>query len=128
MELQKVDEKNFETTVLKPGIVLIDCWAEWCGGCKEFDPIFDRIADLHPDHTFARLDTQAEEKLVEDLGIKHIPSLLLFRDGILLYKQPGNFDENALEDIVSQAESLDMDLVRAEITAARDEERKSGVA
>jgi thioredoxin 1 len=128
MELQQVDRNNFKETVSKPGIVLIDCWAEWCGGCKDFDPVFDSVAQRHPDHTFARLDTQAEEELVDELGIKHIPSLMLFRDGILLYKQPGNFDENALEDIVNQAESLDMGLVRAEIAAARDEDGNTHVA
>jgi thioredoxin 1 len=117
MKLEQVTKNTLKNLLSSPGIVIIDCWAEWCGGCKDFDPVFEKVAARHPNHTFARLDTQAEESLVEELGIKHIPSLLVFRDGIMLYKQPGNFKEDVLADIVSQAESLDMEQVRAEIAA-----------
>jgi thioredoxin 1 len=110
-----VDRSSFEPTVSREGIVLIDCWAAWCGACERFGPAYERAAERHPEHVFAKLDTQAEKELVTELGIEHIPTLMLFRDGILLFKQPGSFEEDGLEDIVAQAESLDMDLVRAEL-------------
>jgi len=101
----------------RTGIVLVDCWAASCGACKVLGPIYAKVACRHPEHTFAKLDTLAEDELTSALEILHVPTLLLYRDGILLFKQPGNFDEARLEDIISQAEALDMDAVRADIAA-----------
>jgi thioredoxin 1 len=111
---------NFESTVNSGGIVLVDCWATWCKACKPFTPIFERVAAKHSQHTFGKLDTQAEDKLVTKLGVQHIPTLLLYREGILLFQQPGYFEEEELDSIISQAEALDMDVVRAEIAAESD--------
>ena len=111
---------NYESIVSEGGIVIVDCWAAWCGGCKEFSPVYEKVADKFPAHTFGKLDTQAEEELVSALGIEKIPSLLLYRDGILLFKQPGYYEEDKLEDIVRQAESVDMEAVRSHIEAEKN--------
>ena len=122
MAIVNLESDNFESTVSAEGITLIDCWASWCGACETFDPIYRQAAERHPEHTFGKLDTQAEKELIKELGIEHIPSLLIYRDGILLFRQPGYYSEEQLEDIVQQAESLDMNEVRAHIAAEQQEE------
>lgn len=117
MALITLNESNYEQEVSAKEIVVVDCWAAWCGACKDFTPVYERIAEKFPKHTFGKLDTQAEKNLVSKLGIEHIPTLLLYREGILLFKQPGYYDEAQMEDILQQAESLDMDVVRADIAA-----------
>jgi len=111
---------NFKSTVEKDGIVLVDCWASWCAACKPFAPIFERVAEKLSQHTFGKIDTQSEKDLVSKLGVDHIPTLLLYRDGILLFRQPGYFSEEELEDIVRQAESLDMNEVRSHIASEQN--------
>jgi len=115
MPIVDLGSGNFESTVSASGLTLIDCWASWCGACKTFEPVYKQAAERHPEHTFGKLDTQKEKDLVKELGIENIPSLLIFRDGILLFRQPGYYSETELEDIVRQAESLDMNEVRAHI-------------
>ena len=117
MAVVTLNRDNFESTVTGNGIVLVDCRAAWCEACKTFEPVFDRVARLHSGHTFGKLDTEEEKEIVSDLGVEHIPTLLLFRDGILLFKQPGYLEEEKLEDVVRQAEALDMDEVRADMAA-----------
>jgi len=114
--------ENFKQAISDEGIVLIDCWASWCKACKDFQPVFEEVAEKYPGHTFAKLDTQAEEELVKAFGIEHIPTLILFRDGIMLFKQPGYFDLSGLADILSQAESVDMNEVRAHMEKQDDEQ------
>jgi thioredoxin 1 len=120
MAIIDLNSSNFESTINSDGIVLVDCWADWCKACKPFTPIFERIAARHSRHTFGKLNTQTEDKLVSKLGVQHIPTLMLYREGILLFQQPGYFDEEELESILSQAEALDMDVVRADIAAQSD--------
>jgi thioredoxin 1 len=122
MAIIELTSDNFVETVSRRGITLVDCWAEWCGGCKTFTPVFEQVAEKYPQHTFGSLDTQAEETISAKLEIKHIPTLLLYRDGLLLFHQPGNFGERELEDIVKQAEALNMDEVRSAIDQERKEE------
>lgn len=110
-----LNSENFVSTAEKNGILLVDCWASWCDACKPFAPVFERVAEKHSRHTFGKIDTQLEKDLVSKLGIDHIPTLLLYRDGILVFRQPGYFSEEELDDIVRQAESLDMNEVRAHI-------------
>ena len=117
----KLSQDNYRAILGQDGIVLVDCWASSCGACKVLGPIYAKVAERYPQHTFAKLDTLAEDELVSTLGIAHVPTLLLYQDGILLFNQAGNFDEPRLEDIIAQAEALDMDMVRAEIERERSE-------
>jgi thioredoxin 1 len=115
MSIVTLDKDNFEETVASGKIVMVDCWADWCGACKNFAPVFEDVASRHPKHTFGKLDTQSQKDLVAKLGIENIPSLLLYREGIMLFKQPGYFSEEQMNDIVRQAETVDMQKVRMEI-------------
>jgi thioredoxin 1 len=121
MSITTLTEKNYNTVISGNGIVLVDCWAEWCGACHSFNPIYEKIAKKYSKHIFAKLNTVTEKQLVSGLGIEHIPTLMIFRDGILLFQQPGYYEEENLEDIIKQAESLDMDEVRAHIAAEKNE-------
>lgn len=113
---------EFEQAAQRPGILLVDCQAAWCGSCGGFADVFRRVAVKHPRHAFAQIDTDAEKELRESLGITHVPSLLVYRDGVMLFKQPGKFDEESLDQIIAQAESLDMEQVRAELAGEREQD------
>ena len=113
--LINLTKDNRRSVLAQDGIVLVECWASSCGACAILDPIFSEVAERFPQHTFAKLDIMAEDELTAELGILHTPTLLLYRDGIPLFKQAGNFDQARLEDIIAQAEALDMDMVRADI-------------
>lgn len=108
-------EQSFEAQLQKPGILFIDFWAAWCGPCRMFAPIYEKVASSHPDVTWAKVDTDANPRLSGGMGIQSIPTLMVFRDGILVFEQAGVLPAPALEDLVKQVQSLDMDKVRAEV-------------
>jgi hypothetical protein len=118
MATVEFDKSAFEAAIVaEDSFVLIDFWAEWCGPCRQFGPIFERVSEKHPDITFAKVDTDKEQELSAMAGIKSIPTLMMFRDGVLLFNQAGAAPESALEDIIAQARKLDMDAIRAELAA-----------
>ena len=113
-----ISEKTFTETITGNDIVLMDFWAAWCGPCRMFAPTFGKASDSHPEVVFAKVDTEAESGLAAAAGITSIPTLMVFRDGILVFSQAGAMNANGLEQLISSVKELDMDEVRAKVAAA----------
>jgi thioredoxin 1 len=115
MATTDLTEATFADTVSQGGTVLVDWWASWCGPCRMFAPIFEEASEKHPEITFAKVDTEAQADLAGAAGIQSIPTLMAFRDGILVFSQPGALPGHVLDDLIEQIEGLDMDEIRRQV-------------
>jgi thioredoxin 1 len=122
MATMELTLENFEDTISKDGITLVDFWAAWCGPCRMFGPIFEKAAEENLDIRFGKVDTEAQQQLAGMAGISSIPTLMIFRDGILLFNQAGALPAPALNDLIGKVKELNMDEVRADIAKQESSE------
>lgn len=116
----ELTKDSFEQTILDNDTVLVDFWAEWCGPCRSFAPVYEKLSDENPDIVFAKVNTEEEQELAGYFEIRSIPTLMIFRDKIGIFSQPGALPETSLRDLIEQAQALDMDEVRKEIEAEHE--------
>jgi thioredoxin 1 len=122
MGIIALTKDTFEETVTRPGITLVDWWASWCGPCRMFAPVFQAASGQHPDVTFGKIDTEDQPELSAAAGIRSIPTLMAFRDGVLVFSQPGALPAAALEQVIQAVRDLDMDEVRGQVARQQAEE------
>lgn len=125
MAVVELTKENFEQVVTSNATVIVDYWAPWCGPCRGFAPVFEKVAEAHPDVVFAKVNTDEEQEIAAHFQIRSIPTLMVFRDQVIVFSQPGALPQGAFEQVVQKAKSLDMDEVRKHIA---EEEKKTGTA
>jgi len=121
MSTIELTKETFEDTVTQPGITLVDWWASWCGPCRTFAPVFQAASEEHSDVRFGKIDTEDQQELAAAAQITSIPTLMAFRDGILVFSQPGALPAPALEQVIKAVRDLDMEEVRAEVSKQQEE-------
>ena len=117
MATVELTQENFNEVVGSDGLVLVDFWAEWCGPCKMFGPVFEKSSEHHTDITFGKVDTEAQVELAQAFDIRSIPTLMAVRDGVVLYSQPGALPAANLEDLIGQLRAVDMEEVKSQIAS-----------
>jgi thioredoxin len=120
MATVELSKENFENTINDNNLVLVDFWAAWCGPCRNFAPVYERASEKHPDVAFGKVNTEEQRELAQTFQIRSIPTLMIFREQIIIFSQAGSLPEQALTEIIEKAKNLDMDLVRAEIAKQQD--------
>ena len=118
----KLTSENFESTITENDIVILDFWAEWCGPCKSFAPVFESVSEKHPDIVFGKINTEEEQQLAASFQIRSIPTLMIFREQVILFSQPGALTEGQLEEIIGKVKELDMAKVHEEIAQQQKEQ------
>ena len=123
MAVVELTKENFEQVVTSNATVIVDYWAPWCGPCRGFAPVFEKVSEAHPDVVFAKVNTDAEQEIAAHFQIRSIPTLMVFRDQVIVFSQPGALPQGAFEEVVQKAKFLDMDEVRKQMA---EEEKKTG--